>query len=130
MDTKQQICCGKRKKKSNLNIQESQNDYFSIIGLQTYSFVKQSKENCKNLDGLRRLRKSTKIGLLLQNFWSKVFIISNAIILLKSILYTYLLSGKKACLMLSLNLVIRKYFLIRFKYFRTGMLRIRVKKII
>ena len=68
MDTKQQICCGKRKKKSNLNIQESQNDYFLIIGLQTYSFVKQSKENCKNLDGLRRLRKSTKIGLLLQNF--------------------------------------------------------------
>ena len=68
MDTKQQIRCGKRKRKNNLNIQESQNDYLLIISLQTYSFVKQSKENCKNLDGLRRLRKSTKIGLLLQNF--------------------------------------------------------------
>ena len=68
MDTKQQIRCGKRKRKNNLNIQESQNDYFSIIGLQTYSFVKQSKENCKNLDGFRRLRTSKKIGWFFKKF--------------------------------------------------------------
>ena len=62
MDTKQQNRCGKRKRKNNLNKQQLQDDYFSITGLHTNNFVKQSKENYKNLNGVGSLRTSTKIG--------------------------------------------------------------------
>ena len=53
-----------RKRKNNLNNQELQDDYFSKRGLQTNNFVVQSKVNCKNLGGVRRLRTSKIIGRL------------------------------------------------------------------
>ena len=64
MDAKKQSRCGKRKRRNNLTNQELQDDYFSKTRLRIYKFVKQSKDNCKNLYGSRRLRTSTKIGLL------------------------------------------------------------------
>ena len=78
MDTKQLNLCGKRKRKIDSNKKELQNDYFSKTGLQTSNFVVQSKVSFKNLNGLRRLRISTKIGWLFQNFLMKVFRISRA----------------------------------------------------
>ena len=64
MDANQLNRCGKMKRKTNSNNQELQNGYLSMTSLQTYNFVVQSKVNC----GVRRLRTSTKIGWLLQNF--------------------------------------------------------------
>ena len=64
MDAKQQNRCGKRKRRNSLTKKEVQDDYFPKTRLRIYNFVKQSKDNCKNLDGLGRLRTSTKIGRL------------------------------------------------------------------
>ena len=71
MDTKQQNRSGKRKRKNNLNKQQLQDDYFSMTGLHTNNFVKQSKENYKKLDGVCSFRTSTKKGLLFQIIYMK-----------------------------------------------------------
>ena len=67
MDAIQQNRCGKRKRRNNLTNKELQDDYFSKTRLLVLNFVKQSKDNCKNLDGLRNLRTSTKIGCFFSN---------------------------------------------------------------
>ena len=64
MDKKKLNRCGKRKRKINSNDQELQDEYFLKTGLQTNNFVKQSKENYKNLDGVRSLRTLKKKGWL------------------------------------------------------------------
>ena len=69
MDAIQQNRCGKRKRRNNLTNKELQDDYFSKTRLLVLNFVKQSKDNCKNLDGLRNLRTSTKIGRFFQIFF-------------------------------------------------------------
>ena len=81
MDTNQLNRSGKRKKKNNLNNKQLRHDYSSITSLQTYNFVKQSKENYKNLNGVESLRKSTKIGRLFQNLYIRKIRISKAILL-------------------------------------------------
>ena len=82
MDTKKLNCCGKRK--NNSKNHELQDDYFSKTGLQTYNFVVQSKVNCKNLGGVRKLRTSTKIGWFFKILYIKTLRISRVIILIKS----------------------------------------------
>ena len=66
MDKKKLNRCGKRKRKINSNDQELQDDYFSKTGLQTNNFVKQSKENYKNFDGVGSLRTLNKNGWLFE----------------------------------------------------------------
>ena len=68
MDAKQENRCGKRKIRNNLTNKELQDDYFSKTRLLVFNFVNQSKDNCKNLDGLRNLRTSTKIGCFFLNY--------------------------------------------------------------
>ena len=85
MDAKQQNHCSKRKRRNNLTNKGLQDDYFSIRGLQTYNFVKQSKDNCKNLDGLGSLRISIKLGWFFQNVFKMKNRICRAFSLFKTL---------------------------------------------
>ena len=84
MNTKKLKRCCKRKRKIYSNNEELQDDYFSITGLQTNNFVKQSIENYKNLDGVGSLRTSKKIGWLLKILKIKILTISRVILLIRS----------------------------------------------
>ena len=84
MDKKKLNRCGKRKRKINSNDQELQDDYFSKTGLQTNNFVKQSKENYKNLDGVRSLQILNKKGCFFQILYMKILRISRVFILIRS----------------------------------------------
>ena len=85
MNTKKLKRCCKRKRKIYSNNEELQDDYFSIRGLQTYNFVKQSKDNCKNLDGLGSLRISIKLGWFFQNVFKMKNRICRAFSLFKTL---------------------------------------------
>ena len=78
MDAIQQNHCGKGKRRNYLTNKELQDDYFSKTRLRVFNFVNQSKDNCKNIDGLRNLRTSTKIGWFFQILFKMKNIISRA----------------------------------------------------
>ena len=85
MNAKQQIRCDKRKRRNNLMTKELQDDYFSKTTLRIYNFVMQSKDNCKNLDGLGSLRISIKLGWFFQNVFKMKNRICRAFSLFKTL---------------------------------------------
>ena len=66
MDTKKLSRSVKINRIINSNNRELQDDCFLEAGLQTNNFVKQSKENYKNFDGVGSLRTLNKNGWLFE----------------------------------------------------------------
>ena len=66
MDTKKLNRSGRINRNINSNNRELQDGCFLKAGLQTNNFVKQSKENYKNFDGVGSLRTLKKKGWLFQ----------------------------------------------------------------